>query len=510
MSEVAPVAKGQPKPSCRTPKPRQTEFLDLRAPQPETVSNQKHQLGILMKLLRKKKKIVVIAGAGISVGAGIPDFRSSTGLFTSLRTAKASGKDLFDASVYKNDDLTSSFHDMVRMLHSMASTAQPTEFHQLLATLARERRLLRLYSQNVDCIDTRMEPLKTTVPLQPKGPWPRTIQVHGGLENMNCSKCGWVGPFQPALFVGAEPPDCSECLELESVRDIAGKRSLGVGKLRPRIVLYNEFHPDADAIGAVTRADIRSRPDAVIVVGTSLKVPGVKRIVREMCQSVRDYRGGVSVWLNEGEPPSGKEYSGLFDLVIRGDCEKVATLAKLPRWDSELSSTENESGSEESFLELDLTEAASTGGKLEAQVLHNLPSPSLSPDPQALKPTPTSKKRVAETELGGDKMLTKKARARKKMSDNSKPPTSGAMKVLTKDLDDTSCLPPDSTMKIVFKSVKKTTANQKTKGTGGKKVYKRSARVQIVHSAVLVSNVSPPPSDMPSSARSISIDSLLN
>jgi NAD-dependent SIR2 family protein deacetylase len=45
------------------------------------------------------------AGAGISVQAGIPDFRSSDGLFQTLkrdnpREALCSGKDLFDASVF--------------------------------------------------------------------------------------------------------------------------------------------------------------------------------------------------------------------------------------------------------------------------------------------------------------------------------------------------------------------------------------------------------------------------
>ena len=45
------------------------------------------------------------AGAGISVQAGIPDFRSQEGLFRTLkrdnpREALSSGKDLFDASVF--------------------------------------------------------------------------------------------------------------------------------------------------------------------------------------------------------------------------------------------------------------------------------------------------------------------------------------------------------------------------------------------------------------------------
>jgi len=57
-----------------------------------------------MKLFAKSKRIVVVAGAGISVAAGIPDFRSPDGLFSTLKADtkfKPSGKALFDASVYQ-------------------------------------------------------------------------------------------------------------------------------------------------------------------------------------------------------------------------------------------------------------------------------------------------------------------------------------------------------------------------------------------------------------------------
>lgn len=57
-----------------------------------------------MKILSNAKRVIVVAGAGISVAAGIPDFRSPTGLFATLRADtkyKPSGKALFDASVYK-------------------------------------------------------------------------------------------------------------------------------------------------------------------------------------------------------------------------------------------------------------------------------------------------------------------------------------------------------------------------------------------------------------------------
>ncbi|RPA95288.1 DHS-like NAD/FAD-binding domain-containing protein [Choiromyces venosus 120613-1] len=391
--ETEPPPKKQKVTPSEPPKRKPPQHINLRLPlTEETLKAQKPQIDTLLKLLRKKKKIVVIAGAGISVGAGIPDFRSSAGLFSSLRSdmkLKTSGKELFDASVYKDDKLTSSFHEMVRNLHSMTTQATPTLFHHLLATLATQGRLLRLYSQNVDCIDTQLEPLKTIVPLGNKGPWPRTIQLHGGLEKMVCSKCGWLAEFEASLFRGSEPPDCSECLEMDCVRGIAGKRALGVGKLRPRIVLYNEFNPDAEAIGAVTRADLKSRPDCLIVVGTSLKVPGVRRIVREMCGVVQDYRGGMTVWINEDSPPLGRDFEGVFDLI-------VAKMASFPRWDGSEPQPEIETDSDScgSFLELDPDEPPRDSSAVEVHVPQLL-SPSISPHPKIAKPMKNAKKRPA-------------------------------------------------------------------------------------------------------------------
>jgi NAD-dependent histone deacetylase SIR2 len=221
---------------------------------------------------------------------------------------------------------------MIRELSHLTRNAQPTLFHHMLATLAEEGRLLRLYTQNVDGIDTSLEPLATHVPLHPKGPWPKTIQLHGGLEKMVCTKCGTLSDFDSKLFDGPEAPLCKPCEDMESARALGERRSHGVGRLRPRIVLYNEFNPEEEAIGAVTRADLRSRPDAVIVVGTSLKIPGVRRITREMCAVTRGRRDGLTAWINNGPEPMGNEFKDCWDLVVRGDCEEVARQVALPKW----------------------------------------------------------------------------------------------------------------------------------------------------------------------------------
>ena len=63
--ENAPVRKKRRTPE---PKPRSRQDLDLRSS--EHVGDQDEQLETLLKVLRKRRKIVVVAGAGISVSAG--------------------------------------------------------------------------------------------------------------------------------------------------------------------------------------------------------------------------------------------------------------------------------------------------------------------------------------------------------------------------------------------------------------------------------------------------------
>lgn len=313
---------------------RTTHYLDLS--QGVVADEDLPQLERLCNLLHKKRKIVVIAGAGISVSAGIPDFRSATGLFNTLKKEhglKSSGKDLFDASVYQDNQSTATFHAMVRSLSTETKNAQPTAFHHLIATLAQEGRLMRLYTQNVDGIDTSMPPLKTEAPLPKKGPWPKTVQVHGGLDHMVCSKCHKLYPFDAALFDGPTAPPCPSCVEIDEVRQAADKRTHGIGCLRPRMVLYNEQNPDDEAIGSCAATDLRMRPDAVIVAGTTLKVPGIRRIAREMCNTVRDRKDGVAVWINNDPEPLGVDLKNAWDLVVTGPCDEVARHAAMPKWD---------------------------------------------------------------------------------------------------------------------------------------------------------------------------------
>ena len=316
---------------------RTTQTLNLLDDDAQSIYDRNDAIQSLQHALRSRKKIVVIAGAGISVSAGIPDFRSANGLFAGLQKEHklkgGSGKQLFDASVYKDGEATSQFHDMVRKLSKMSKRAKPTAFHEMVARLATEGRLLRLYTQNVDGLETQMPPLATEVPLPHKGPWPQTVQLHGGLEKMMCQKCRAVLDFDSALFEGADTPTCPECRQQDTFRtDELGKRSHGIGRLRPRIVLYNEQNPDEEAIGAVSAADMRTRPDAIVVVGTSMKIPGVRRIVSEMCKIVRDRREGTTIWINPDPEPTGPTFDNCWDLIVKGGSDTVAELVNLRQW----------------------------------------------------------------------------------------------------------------------------------------------------------------------------------
>ena len=153
---------------------------------------------------------------------------------------------------------------------------------------------------------------------------------------MVCSKCHKLYPFDAALFDGPTAPPCPSCVENDEVRQAADKRTHGIGCLRPRMVLYNEQNPDDEAIGSCAATDLRMRPDAVIVAGTTLKVPGIRRIAREMCKTVRDRKDGVAIWINNDPEPLGVDLKDAWDLVVTGPCDEVARHAAMRKWDEPL------------------------------------------------------------------------------------------------------------------------------------------------------------------------------
>ncbi|KAI9626679.1 hypothetical protein H4Q26_017725 [Puccinia striiformis f. sp. tritici PST-130] len=113
-----------------------------------------------IKAVLNAKRVAVVVGAGISTSANIPDFRSSTGLFASLKArfpnAKlTSGRDLFDVNAWKDPDTLSLHFGMLAELHKMCGAAQPTAFHQFLKRLDDDGKLSRVYTQNIDGLEEK-------------------------------------------------------------------------------------------------------------------------------------------------------------------------------------------------------------------------------------------------------------------------------------------------------------------------------------------------------------------
>jgi NAD-dependent histone deacetylase SIR2 len=75
-------------------------------------------------------------------------------------------------------------------------------------------------------------------------------------------------------------------LHLAQARIARSARTINVGSLRPAIVLYNEQHPFGEEIASIQPSDLRKKPDMLIIIGTSLQVHGVKKLVKEFAKGV--------------------------------------------------------------------------------------------------------------------------------------------------------------------------------------------------------------------------------
>ncbi len=107
-------------------------------------------------------------------------------------------------------------------------------------------------------------------------------------------------------------------------------RPLKIGTLRPAIVLYDEAHPLGDDIGAIQALDVSRKPDMLIIMGTSLKVHGLRRLVKEFAKAVHasapsDPTSTAKNWLGKvifvNKTPPGSEWNGIIDYHIEGETD---------------------------------------------------------------------------------------------------------------------------------------------------------------------------------------------
>lgn len=111
---------------------------------------------------------------------------------------------------------------------------------------------------------------------------------------------------------------CSELTSEGDSRIARSARATPIGSLRPSIVLYDEPHPLGDEIGQLQTYDMRRGPDLLLIMGTSLKVHGLKRLVKDFARVVHDKKG-IVVFVNATAP--SKEWEGIIDYHIEGQTD---------------------------------------------------------------------------------------------------------------------------------------------------------------------------------------------
>lgn len=187
----------------------------------------------LAELLQQAKHAVFFGGAGVSTESGIPDFRSTDGLYR--QPGGLSPETVLSHSFFnRNPEAFFTFY-REKILAPMAS---PNAAHFALAELEKRGRLACVITQNIDG-------------LHQKAGSRRVLELHGSSLRNTCLACG--EKHSPEAIINGIPlPRCA-----------CG------GLIRPDVVLYEERLDEEVVSGAML--EIRSC-SLLIIGGTSLTV----------------------------------------------------------------------------------------------------------------------------------------------------------------------------------------------------------------------------------------------
>ncbi|KAJ9116032.1 hypothetical protein QFC20_000701 [Naganishia adeliensis] len=314
----------------------------------------------------QSSRIIVVAGAGISCASGIPDFRSQEGLYALCPSSTASnitGQDLFSAHCLTRPHTLAAFNTFIGNLSTLCAKASPTKTHALLRALeARAKlsprgakkgrgegkgRLLRMYTQNIDGLEEKVglgsglscQAKDQTASSTSSTATPLVVKLHGSLSDSRCTLCQTTIPTSAEytdLYISGQSPGCPTCADRSAIRAARSARGIKIGALRPGLVLYDEPHPDAEKIGNVQVKDVDPakgrEPEMVVVMGTSLKVHGVKNFLRSLVKTIRANHSTDAApshriaFINKTAPPA--EFKDAFDVWVEGDCDAWATVTE--------------------------------------------------------------------------------------------------------------------------------------------------------------------------------------
>lgn len=178
-------------------------------------------------------KVVFFGGAGVSTESGVPDFRSSGGIF-SQKYDYPPEVILSHEFFYAKTDVFFGFYKKFMM----PLAAKPNAAHVALAKLEKEGLLDAVITQNIDGLHQAAGSKKV-------------LELHGSIHRNTCLECG--RKFDARYVAGSDGIPTCPC----------------GGLIKPDVVLYGEPLPERVFEEAFERI---SSADTVIVGGTSLNV----------------------------------------------------------------------------------------------------------------------------------------------------------------------------------------------------------------------------------------------
>lgn len=227
----------------------------------------------LQEIISSAKRVVFFGGAGVSTESGIPDFRSTDGLYNQSYAYPPEtilSRSFFEA---RPKEFFRFYRDKM-----LALDAKPNKAHKKLAELEKKGKLTAVVTQNIDG-------------LHQKAGSKNVFELHGSVHRNYCMECG---KFHSAEFIlnSTDIPRC-EC----------------GGIVKPDVVLYEEGLDNATVTGALREI---SQADVLIVAGTSLTVYPAAGFL--------DYfRGKELVLINRDPTPADRKAT----LVIHDKVGKV-------------------------------------------------------------------------------------------------------------------------------------------------------------------------------------------
>ncbi|CRG84619.1 NAD-dependent histone deacetylase SIR2 [Talaromyces islandicus] len=251
-------------------------------------------------LKKNVRRIVVMTGAGISTSAGIPDFRSpDTGIYSNLAHLDLPDPEaVFSINFFRENPVP--FYTLARELYP--GRYRPTIAHSFITLLHKKGRLLKLFTQNIDCLERAAGV-----------PGDMIIEAHGSFASQHCIDCKSEYPddlIRQAVDKGEVPhcltPECN-------------------GLVKPDIVFFGEALP----LAFFSSRDLPAEADLCIVMGTSLTVQPFASLP-SFC---RDETPRVLINMER----VGGLGSRADDVLLLGDCDAgVRKLAQALGWLEEL------------------------------------------------------------------------------------------------------------------------------------------------------------------------------